>query len=232
MTLRAIVAAALLAICPGLSSLAAAQNVKIVEADKAYVHKPTGMSFPPSVGNLRRDRVIEYDGDATDVSAGYNLDEPDGRIVLTIFIFPAPLIEAGKNVADEQERKCGEIFEGVKGEVFIHPGAKLIDEGDIASPSASHMHPGRPAVFTLDGMAYVEVKGPLRSEADLFCYVGDKWLILYRATAPAGIAYERQLAELMHGIAWPSFPTRHLTLSESGRTALQQPITQASAPHP
>ena len=232
MSVRAIGSAVLLAVCPLLPSLAAAQNLKIVEADKPYVHKPTGMSFPPAVGHLQRDKVIEYDREATDISAGYNLDEPDGRIVLTVFIFPAPMIEAGKNVADQQKRKCGEAFEDVKSQVFVHPGAKLVEEGNVASPSPGHMHAGRRAVFTLRGMAYVELKGPLRSEADLFCYVGGKWLILYLATAPDGVAYESQLAELMHAIAWPNFPARDLAMSGPSRAEPRAFIRRASAPRP
>ena len=57
-------------------------------------------------------------------------------------------------------------------------------------------------VFSFSGV-FRGKKQPLRSEADLFCYVGGKGLIAYRTTAPTAVRYEAELTALMQRLRWP-----------------------------
>ncbi|HJQ16235.1 MAG TPA: hypothetical protein VJR87_12840 [Allosphingosinicella sp.] len=206
---------------------AGGQGLKQIDPTVSYVHGATGMSFPPSVGRLERNTVVEYDAAATDVSAGYKIDGPKGRVIFTVYIFPAPPAKAAGDLRTGRMEACGEAFEGVKNDIKIHPGARLIEEGEVDSPSPKFNGKGKRVVFSLDGLLGVQAKGPFRSEAELFCYVGGRWQIMYRTTAPVDVTYEADLADLMRGIAWPV-----LTDDESRHEGVPANLTLASAPRP
>ncbi|MBW8911472.1 MAG: hypothetical protein JF564_06225, partial [Sphingomonas sp.] len=125
---------------------------------------------------------------------------------MTVYVYPAPEVPAKTPVAAMkavQDRLCADHFEGIKADIVqSHAGAVLIEESETASPApASFAHTGRRAVFSFTD--YRDKEQPLRSEADLFCYVGGKWLIAYRTTAPASVRYEAELAALMRSLHWP-----------------------------
>jgi hypothetical protein len=213
-----------------LAPTPAAAQPRLVQTDQPYVHQPSGMTFPTSVGAMPRIDVIEYSEDGQDVSAGYNIMEPDRRVAFTIYIYPAPPPADGTVGAEARERQCEAEFEGVKAQIYMHPGAKVIQEGSIQSPSPHHPQPGKRAVFSLDGLRDGAVM-PLVSEADLFCFVGGKWHIKYRVTAIAGAPYQRELDELMQAIVWPAGSSEDIAAAGVAGARMAR-LTPASAPHP
>src|SRR5437773_2480777 len=67
-----------------------ARTDNVTQAEQIYVlgpyqHVASGMIFPTSVGDYIRDRIIRYDRDALDVSAGYNLILPPRMIYATMY---------------------------------------------------------------------------------------------------------------------------------------------------
>lgn len=182
-------------------SAAAGQTLLRVEPGATYFHEPTGMAFPAAVDQFRRTNVIDYSSNGTNVSANYVL----GDFFVTVYIYPSPAVSAGKDLSAAQASLCMAEFEEVKRSISRHPGAKLVEEGAVPSPSARHVGAGLRAVYTLDAIGN-RAPRPLRSEADLYCYVNGDWQIKFRATAPADVAYVAPLSDLMHALAWPLPP--------------------------
>lgn len=167
----------------------------MIERKDAYVHRGSGFVFPAAAGDYQRTSLIEYDVAATDVSAGYQIMVPGRETVMTIYVYPAPEVPAETPVAyikAVQDRLCADHFEELKADIVqSHAGAILIEEGETVSPApTSFANAGRRAVFSFTD-AYHGKAQPLRSEADLFCYVRGKWLVAYRTTAPAPCAMRR-----------------------------------------
>lgn len=182
---------------------AAGQTVLRVDPEATYFHKPTGMAFPTAASGFRRNYIIDYSSNGTDVSAGYNL----GDIAVTVYIYPSLAVSATEDRLVAQANQCMAEFEEVKGIISRHPGAKLVEEGAVPSPSARHPRAGLRAVYMLDAIGDAPPR-PLQSEADLYCYVNDAWQIKFRATAPAERAYVSALSDLMHALAWPLPPAK------------------------
>ena len=199
---------ALAMLCAGCTSKEPARHEpRRFEPDGPYLHRASGMSFPEALGGLTRTAITEYGKDATDISTGYNLLTPDLKAAITIYVYPAPQITSigsPPNVIEGARKKlCSDHFENVKLEIErAHPSAKLVDEGSIASPSPDFSGPAKRARYTMTEEYGARVQ-PLRSEADVFCYIGGKWVIVYRTTAPADVDYEIALKKLMTAIAWP-----------------------------
>lgn len=173
-----------------------------------YVHQATGFTFPPTLGKFKRSAVTEFNSDATDVSAGYDLVDPQNPVAITIYVYPAPRITSIGSpqsvIDDAQEHMCSKQFQSVKSDIErAHPGARLVSEGPIPSPSETHKNVGKKAVYDFQGV-FAGREQPLRSEADLYCYVGGPWLIAYRSTSPVNAQYQPALANLMHNLAWPA----------------------------
>ena len=193
-------AAALAAICSGWgqASLAATQPGQI-QASGVYVHRGSGFSFPEALGEFRRVAVIQYNADATDISAGYNLDQPARRVAVTVYVYPAPLAEGQSS----QERVCSDQFDSIKSDVqHAHPGARVVAETSVASPDPGYDKIGRKAVYEFQDV-FAGKPQPLRSEADLYCYVAGPWFVAYRTTAPRDTDYVPELQRLMRQLRWP-----------------------------
>ncbi|WP_445682384.1 hypothetical protein [Radicibacter daui] len=172
-----------------------------------YVHQATGFIFPVAPGAFIRSDITEYNSEKTNISAGYNKDAGDKSLAVTIYVKPAPpVISLGsppKVVAEAKDHLCRQLWEAMKETIIrVHPGAELISDGEVASPSVVFKGRGLRAIYryteTFDGVVQ-----PLRSEADLFCYAGQGWMVSYRATAPAGFDYHADLDTLMRDLQWP-----------------------------
>ena len=50
--------------------------------------------FPEQVGEFRRGRVIQYDAAGANLSASYELVRPEGRMLLTVYVYPAAAVTA------------------------------------------------------------------------------------------------------------------------------------------
>jgi hypothetical protein len=184
-------------------SAAAGQTLLRVDADATYFHEPTGMAFPAAVDRFRRTDVMDFSSNGTNVGANYRL----GDFFVTVYIYPSPAVSAAKDRAAAQARECMTEFEEIKRIISRHPGARLVEEGTVPSPSDRHARAGLRAVYTLDAIGN-RAPRPYRSEADLYCFVNGDWQIKFRATAPAEVAYATALSDLMHALAWPLPPAK------------------------
>ncbi|MDQ0474452.1 hypothetical protein [Labrys wisconsinensis] len=208
---RTVIPAALaLLCCAWLTTPAASGQFRRILHQGTYVHQGSGFAFPEAVGGFQRTGITVFNDGATDVGIGYETGAAGRTIVTTVFVYPAPATAetASSRAATEaaRSRACAEHFVEIKAGIeTLHPGARLIREGAVASPSPAHAKPGLRAVFefgqVLDGRRQTR-----RSEADLYCYFGGEWLVAYRTTASPGVRHEAALARLMRALTWPSRP--------------------------
>lgn len=166
---------------------------------ETYVHRGTGFSFPAAVGEFRRAQIEQYNPEGTDVGVGYNLYSADKQIAVTVFVYPAPRV-----IGAAQRSACNDEFRSVKSDIEkAHAGARQLQEEAMPSPMPARQETGEKAVYEFGGN-FAGIDQPLRSEADLFCYVSGPWFVAYRTTAPAKLDYLPDLKKLQRGLTWPS----------------------------
>jgi hypothetical protein len=192
--------AALAALCSACGqSFSGATQPAQIETTGVYAHRGSGFSFPEGVGEFSRVAVTQYNADATDISVGYNLDRPGRQVAVTVYVYPAPPVEG----ESAQERSCSEQFDSIKSDVeHAHSGARLIAQTAAASPDPGYDKAGKKAVYEFEGV-FAGKEQPLRSDAELYCYVAGSWFVAYRTTAPRGIDYVPELQRLMRQLRWP-----------------------------
>ena len=175
-----------------------------IEADGPYLHRPANAVFPERVGEFKRLSLHEYDESGRDVSASYDMTTSGGRLVVTVYIYPAPQM-SGDGDAGKAARitACDQHFAGVHQIIADNNGnARPIDQGRalaVADVPAelSHRYTYRFRARFDDGEQEV------RSEAHLYCYVGGNWLVKYRATAPVAVEGQEAIAEFIRRGPWP-----------------------------
>ncbi|MBE0533623.1 MAG: hypothetical protein IH626_22595 [Rhodospirillales bacterium] len=187
---RAAAAALLLAGCQAPGT--APPRPDTGRAPTAHVHAATGMAFPDAVGDFVRSGFTRYDMAGLDVGAGYELTAlPGGALAAAVSIHPLPATA------------CEAAFEAGKREVAAdHPGAKVTEETAARLVKGGAAHAGRKAAFTYNDL-HAGRRQPLRSELYVFCPVGERWVIQYRFTAPAGFAAGEPIAEFLARMPWP-----------------------------
>jgi len=172
-----------------------------------YIHQATSFVFPRLLGGFTRSGITEYNREKTDVSAGYDKVAGGQSAMATVYVYPAPpvsSIASPQAVADAaKENLCTQAWEGIKADIIrAHPDAQLVVLDTIPSPSPVSRRQGRRAIYQFTGNFGGSIQ-PLRSEADLFCYAGQDWLVAYRTTAPAAFDYRPDLVALMRALQWP-----------------------------
>ncbi len=185
------VMAAALAVQP-----AAAQRQ--VETDAPYAHDPARAVFPLRVGEFRRGDIYRYDALGRDVSASYARMTPEGRLLITVYIYPAPRAAAAARAG-----RCREEFGSAKAAIARqHANAAPADEGPgfaVAGADPKLAHRARYRLRARFDGATTEI----RSELHLYCYVGGDWLVKYRASAPAAVAVGDLVESFIRTGPWP-----------------------------
>ncbi len=189
--------AALVAIAGPVGTRAAEPGVQKLGT---VTHVATGFQFPEVVGGFNRVSIHAFNSAATDVSIGYASLTPGAQVAVTVYITPAPAVDLN---AAAQARSCEKQFAAMDNRIAkAHPDARQLVRGDTRSPSSQYDGTGKQVIYDYEDMFYGQ-KQTLRSETDLYCYVGGDWLIAYRATAPIKVDYAPKLANFMRALAWP-----------------------------
>jgi hypothetical protein len=170
-----------------------------------YTHTASGMVFPSAIGEVPRVSVLRCNDEETDVSAGYNLMTPTGRLVATIYIYPAPPLTSigspANVVAAARAKLCQDEFTSRKTEISrYNAGATLVGEQEISFRRGDGSFPGKKAVFEYE-TAFGGQRQPVHSELYVFCYVGDQWAMEYRFTGPRGIDTS-EISRFMDALPW------------------------------
>jgi hypothetical protein len=185
-----------------------AQALEVMHPTGVYVQKPTGMAYPESVGNFRRVSIIRYAPDDSDESAGYNRYVPLKEIVATVYVFPSPTLRSFGSprsvIEDARNHLCTDQFGAVKKEVTgAHPDAVLLQEGVAGLVQANVKHDGHFAAYKLTNSKFAGRENVLlRSDVDVFCYVGGKWTVEYRIDYPLDYEAAAEVADFMQHLIW------------------------------
>jgi hypothetical protein len=193
-----VLAAALLAMgafVPAQTALA--QGPQPIEQVGTYFHRDTDTAFPERVGDYQRTTVYRYDAEAKDVSVSYQRIGPEGRLVLTMYVYPS------RAVPGPRESFCRQLFQ-MTGQVIAmqHSGATRLETG--AAPAASGAEPSlsHKSAYAFRTMFDGEERD-VRSELYLYCFVGGDWLVKYRMTAPTSVDSADAVAEFIRSGPWP-----------------------------
>lgn len=201
----------------GLQPAAAQRRV---ETSGPYVHREAAAVFPVRVGEFRRSEVISYDPEGRDVSASYNLAAPEGRLLITVYIYPAAPAPAGERAA-----LCEREFETVKGAIRNQLGAvPPVEEGAALAVPGTRRDLSHRAAYRLTVPFDSKVQA-VRSEAHLYCYVGGDWFVKYRASAPVAVAVPAAVETFIRTGPWPGRASSEtIARSDQGR--------RGGTPHP
>ena len=169
-----------------------------VAAEGAYVHGPARAVFPPQVGEFRRSTIYRYDEEGKNVSASYNLATPAGRLLITVYIYPA----AAAARAD-RAKLCDEEFGTVNTAISSqHGDAAPVEQGSALPAEGVERSLGHRAVYRFASPFDDRVQ-EIRSEAHLYCYVGGDWLVKYRVSAPVAVRANKQVKHFIRNGPWP-----------------------------
>jgi hypothetical protein len=170
-----------------------------IQASGTYHHRHAAAAFPVQVGEFQRSDLFQYDADGRDVSGSYNLPTPEGRILITAYIYPAAPA-AGEA---QRMRSCRDEYEAAAGAIEQNrPDAVRESEGGSVAAGqvpAALRHRGIYRFGTeFDGRVQ-----PIRSEVHLYCYVGGGWLVKYRVSAPEAVDTSRAVEAFIRAGPWP-----------------------------
>jgi len=171
---------------------------------KTYIHPGSQMAFPDKVAGFHRIEITKYAPDESDVSAGYNSDDPTSLVTATVYVFPAPVIP---NLPSEtppaaRARQFERALAAVKKEITdAHPGAKLISEAEFVLNQVGRSHKGKKVSYE---MAFNDGARPVNSCSDMYLFLSGKWLIEYRISCPktSAAAAQRAINEFLTALTW------------------------------
>jgi hypothetical protein len=169
-----------------------------VAAQGPYLHGPARALFPVQVGEFRRSIILQYDQEGKDVSASYDLATPAGRLLITVYIYPAiaapPAARAG--LCDQEFGIVSTALSSQHGDAApIEQGAALPAEG--IEPGFGHR-----AVYRFASPFDDRVQ-EIRSEVHLYCYASGDWLVKYRVSAPVAVKTGRPVKAFIRNGPWP-----------------------------
>ncbi len=171
---------------------------------ETYVQAASGMAFPLVAGRFERlNSVTRYAADGSDESVGYRWQTKAGSVNATVYVYPSPTLSnasaAAGNLDQARSELCNAQFASVLREIAsVHPTATLVEEGPTTLQQRRGHYAGHALAFTISSpSAFGKDHAPLRSEAELFCYLGGRWNVKYRFTYPAAIRAQRAIDEFM-----------------------------------
>lgn len=209
----------IIALLIGLLAATPAAAQQRIDRPGPVVHEPARAVFPEQVGAFRRANVVSYGPNGDNVSASYNLARDGGRLLITIYIYPATGIVAGPGGGDTADvaraSRCLAEFEGVNGAVArAHGGARPLESGPAEAPAGVGAGLAHRSIFRLRANFDDRIQD-IRSEARLYCYVGGDWLVKYRASSSDGMNVTEDIEAFIAQGPWP------------GRAAAAEPRTVA-----
>jgi hypothetical protein len=169
-----------------------------VATDGPYVHGPAHAVYPARIGEFRRSSIYQYDSAGKDVSASYNLATPEGRLLITIYIYPAAPASS-----EARARLCAEEFASANAAIANqHGDAAPSEHGQALAVADVRPELSHRAAYRFRSPFDDHVQ-EIRSEVHLYCYVGGDWLVKYRVSAPVAVEARVPVATFIRTGPWP-----------------------------
>ncbi|HKR25552.1 MAG TPA: hypothetical protein VJS15_09855, partial [Allosphingosinicella sp.] len=166
--------ARILALAALLLAPAAASAQQPIEQSGTIAHQAAGTGFAERIGEFQRSNATRFDSAGHNVAASYNWYPPGGRVLVTVYVYPAP-----PAVAAARARHCRDQFDQARAAVTTQfKDARVVEQGPAPTMAGAEPALGHRSVLrfrTLFGSAEQDV----RSEVRLYCYVGGDWLVKY-----------------------------------------------------
>lgn len=151
-----------------------------------YAHKETGMEFPESIENFKRESVVKYDSKEEDISAGYNYISQYDPIAVTVYVYPAPPVVSIGSPPEIVAAARANVFDAHYREIVnallsCHTDAALISDDNFLLSQPSGSLNGKKAVLNYKQNFAGTTQSVISS---FYLFQKGKWLIKYRATYP------------------------------------------------
>jgi len=208
---------ALIGIAAALAALplvsASAQDIS---APGTVAHRAARTGFPERVGDFRRTHVLRYDQQGEDLSANYDLIRDDGRMRLSIYIYPAPAAEP----AARTQACRAELDEVAQSITRQHGGAEQLESGE--APAVPGSAPG----LRLRSVHRIRIalRNPkpedVRSETRLFCYIDGGWQVKYRISSNADFEVGNAIDTFIRLGPWPGRQPGEVVLRSHHRSGV------------
>jgi len=163
---------ALLAVtaCPA----ATGPRVEPIHVAGTYEHPASGLRFPEQVGGFRRAEINQFDRDGLNIGVGYNYEEADASIALTVYVRRPLVLEKGE-LASLGHQFAIERY-------VIHQYHRDVSEvwsQDVEISDSDRSFPGYAAEFH-----YNEFFNFAERDVVSFLYLFDRdgWVVKYRIT--------------------------------------------------
>ena len=190
-------------------ALAPAAAQTDIERPGPVAHPTAATSFPERVGEFERTGVTQYDQAGTDVSASYEIARGDEHVRLSVYVYPAPSVVTAPGSGDvaavaratfcrNELRGVGQVIENqpqYRGARRLEEGAAFAVQGVDPALSLRSVHGFTSNFFGSDE--------ELRSETQLYCYVGGRWLVKYRVSSTAGFDTRAAVEHFIRNGPWP-----------------------------
>ena len=183
-----------------LSPMAGAASAQPTSVEQAgpYLQAASRTVFPEQVGDFRRSSMTRFDERGDDFSATYNLTGPKGRLVVSVYVYPAPYTPD----ADAREAACEASFRETTAAITAKPGVRRIEQGpapEVAGVArALRRHASYESRTLFDGS-----EQDVRTAADLYCYVAGNWLVKYRTTSHHRFDARPEIEQFIRTGPWP-----------------------------
>ena len=170
-----------------------------IDTPGTVTHRPAGAHFPERIGEFQRQSVRQYDPAGEDISASYWLVRGDDRLLVTVYVYPSERVR----MPGSREARCRSEFDGVGAAVVQH-NATARELAAAAAPAVEGVAPrlAHRSAYAMEAQFDGRLQ-PVRSEAYLYCFVGGRWQVKYRATSTAGFDTSAEIERLIRTGPWP-----------------------------
>jgi hypothetical protein len=169
-----------------------------------FTQAASGAVFPEQVGAFSRLSIRQYDKAGDDVSATYNLSAPQGRLVITVYVYRAHSPEgvSATSSAAAKAAYCNLMFDSARAPILEKPGVREIGQGE--APRIGDLPPAhrKRALFT-SRTRFDGAEQDIRSGLDLYCFVEGDWLVKYRASSHAAFDGTTAIPDFIRTGPWP-----------------------------
>jgi hypothetical protein len=174
---------------------------QLIRVTGPYRHAPSGMEFPPSVGEFNRATLLQHDKAGLSVSARYDIDGATSKIIATVFVYPGAV-----GTPASRPELCNRQLEAATVDVTsFYRGARPAGLDDVTLDQEGIIHHARHATFLYDEPMADETL-PRAAQLFLFCNAADKWQVKYVVTYPRELNIAPIMDDFMKRLTWTLNP--------------------------